>query len=247
MIAATMPKRIACWLVSALVVAIVGTASANEASFLASNADPALGASFVKEVHAAWQAMPAPIRDTLQQAGWRVVLAEFVVDAAPELLEASPRGWPEGMSWRQTDAVHLPQDRKLIIAEKRLNARGDVVAASRCAGVLRHELGHAFDLAQGGRWRFVSSSPDFAASYAADVAAIAVADRESLAYYLQSGSAGRQEAFAEAFGVLLGGGSDATQEQRFRASFPRTLTFVKARLQLTPAALARGRTVNSRR
>ena len=238
-------RGIGCWAI-ALVLTIASVGTAAEATF-ASAAGATLGDSFIAEVQAAWESIPVEVRGQLQRAGWRVVLAEYVVDAAPELLTQTPRGWPTGMSWRQTDAVHLPNERKLIIAEKRLTTRGEIVECSRCAGVLRHELGHGYDLAQGGRWRFASASPEFASVYDRDVATIPEGSRAALAYYLQAGSAGRQETFAEAFAVALGGGSDAPQAELFAKSFSRTLAMMHEKLKLIPPAASSGRIAGSRR
>jgi hypothetical protein len=200
------------------------TTSASEREWTPTTVSP-VGAGFAREVSTAWTALPANFRNDLAKSGWQVQLAEFVVDAAPNLAEQAPRGWPSGMSWRQSDAVHLPGERRLIVAEKRVTAAGNVVHASRTQGVLRHELGHAFDVARGNRHRYLSASPAFVAAYQQDIAQIPSEAKGQLTYYLQPGSAGRQEAFAEALAVHLGGGSDEANAALFAQSFPRVLKF----------------------
>lgn len=192
----------------------------------------AVSPQFAAEVDRVWQAIPPAIRSDLQRAGWQVKLAEYVVDAAPELATQVPRGWPEGMSWRNVDAVHLPRQRLLVVAEKRLTTQGACVLATRTAGVLRHELGHAYDRANGGQAQYLSSTPLFRAAYEKDGARLSSELRERLGYYRQAGSAGRQEAFAEAFGMLLGGGSDLAVADEFSQAFPAVLQCVSEELKV---------------
>lgn len=176
---------------------------------------------------AAADSIPDHVWRGVQRSGWRVELARFVVDAAPDLSDRQPRGWPAGSYWQNTDAVHLPQDRLLILAEKRRGKNGRIVDNLRVAGVLRHELGHAFDMATGGPYRFHSSRPEFARAYRQDVGRLrAEPPRRRLSYYLQDGPAGRQETFAEAFGIALGGGSDEPNRSAFQTQFPEVLEYL---------------------
>jgi hypothetical protein len=197
--------------------------------------------SFESELHAAIESVPDEIWHRISAAGWRVYLAEQVVDAVPGLRGTSPRGWPDGTRWENTDAVHLPAARQLVVAEKRHNKQGRLVACTRVAGVLRHELGHAFDMASGSAGQFLSAQAEFLAAYRADLASMNAEQRAELEYYLQPSDAGRQEAFAEAFGILFGGGSDAARQALFESCFPRTLEAVRQATQLpTPAPAPAG-------
>lgn len=183
---------------------------------------------FQRETEAATRSVPLQVWKTLDDAGWRVQLAEFVVDAAPTLRGVRPAGWPRHLTWDNSDAIHLPSAKLLVVAEKRRDRNGEVVASSRVAGVLRHELGHAFDMAAGGRsGRNLSSSPEFMEAYRNDTARILQAQRDNLAYYLQAGRSGSQETFAEAFAVALGGGSSDMESAAFEASFPRVLAYAR--------------------
>lgn len=186
--------------------------------------------AFEAQIRTAWAELPQPLRSDLARAGWQVHVAEFVVDAAPALAESQPRGWPSGMSWQHTDAIHLPQQRRLVVAEKRRNSQGQIVPATRAAGVLRHETGHAFDLAQGGRFKFLSASPSFRAAYESDVARMSAAQRKALAYYLQNSAAGRQETLAEAFAISLGGGSDLANATTFPQAFLQVMHWMRGRV-----------------
>ena len=183
--------------------------------------------SFQKQTAEVIQAIPIPVWHTINRAGWKVQMAEFVIDAQPGLLNDRPRGWPADTTWEHTDAIHLPSERLLVLAEKRRNRNGQVVLTSRGPGVLRHELGHAFDMATGGTAKFRSSTAEFRQAYSTDVSQLSAEVRSELAYYQQNENAGRQEAFAEAFGICLGGGSDATHQKLFESSFVEVMKFVR--------------------
>jgi hypothetical protein len=186
-----------------------------------------LSERFLQQTEDARSSVPTNVWEGLQQAGWQVRLAEFVVDAAPELRNDRPRGWPIDSTWAQTDAVNLPKAKVLVFAEKRRRKNGDVVASDRVSGVFRHELGHAFDLILDTDYRSGSSNPKFVNAYGQDVSRFSDTQTRELAYYLQGQRAGRQEAFAEAFAILLGGGSDVTKAEQFQQAFPRVLDYLR--------------------
>jgi len=189
-----------------------------------------VGEPFLAEAIAGWASIPEPLWRRVEQAGWRVRLAEYVVDAAPSLRNVRPRGWKAPYTWSHTDAVNLPGSRLLVLAEKRLRPGGEVVFSDRVAGVFRHEIGHAFDSISGHRYRYNSATPTFVSAYAHDVKCLSGEDRETLRYYLQRQPAGRQETFAEAFAVQLGGGSDVTKRSDFERAFPSVLDFVRQQI-----------------
>ena len=181
---------------------------------------------FRQEVKLASLTIPDNVWQAVKQSGWQVQMAEFVVDVVPSLRNLRPRGWPIDATWNNADAVHLPQSKLLVLAEKRRTTSGRVVASSRVPGVLRHEFGHAFDIVLGGPYGARSATPEFVSSYRQDVEMLTALQRGQMEYYLQDQRAGRQEAFAEAFAILLGGGSDPTRHERFPESFPRVMRHV---------------------
>lgn len=185
---------------------------------------------FRRRIDDAAGSIPDSVWQALWEAGWQVQMAEFVLDAAPSLTGEQPRGWPTGLTWEHTDAVNMPQRRLVVVAEKRRNRQGEVVPASRIEGVLRHEVGHAYDRIAGGKHRFQSSDPQFMAAYHRDLKEIAPADRGELSYYLQTDMAGRQEAYAEAFAIVLGGGSDPSRREIFLRAFPRVMVHLERTL-----------------
>ncbi|HUG68338.1 MAG TPA: hypothetical protein VMM76_11335 [Pirellulaceae bacterium] len=209
---------------------------------------------FQRETENATKSVPPRVWKTLEDAGWRVQLAEFVVDAAPSLRGVRPNGWPRHLTWDNSDAIHLPTAKLLVVAEKRRDRNGEIVASSRVAGVLRHEIGHAFDMAASRRGQSLSASPQFMEAYRHDMSRIPHADRDLLAYYLQTGQSGSQETFAEAFAVALGGGSSDMEPAVFEASFPRVMAFARASIAgpaptgtvTTPTRAAQATTIRQR-
>jgi len=209
---------------------------------------------FQRETQAATRSVPPQVWKTLDEAGWRVQLAEFIVDAAPSLRGVRPPGWPRHLTWDNSDAIHLPTAKLLVVAEKRRNRAGDIVASSRVAGVLRHEIGHAFDMAAGGRSQNLSGSHQFVQAYQQDISRIAPVDRGSLAYYLQDSRSGLLETFAEAFAVVLGGGSSDIEPAEFETHFPRVMAYTRdviakpaaSSVATTPTPVVSGTTVRRR-
>lgn len=190
---------------------------------------------FQRETELATRSVPPQVWKMLDDAGWRVQLAEFVVDAAPSLSGVRPPGWPRDLTWDNSDAIHLPTAKLLVVAEKRRNRAGEIVDSSRVAGVLRHEIGHAFDMAAGGRSQSLSASQQFVRAYHQDIERIAPEDRRDFSYYLQDRGNGLQETFAEAFAVALGGGSSDMEPAEFESHFPRVMSYTRKAIA-TPMA-----------
>jgi hypothetical protein len=181
---------------------------------------------FRLRIETALDSVPESVWRNMTRHGWQVHLASQVTDAAPQLRGHRPRGWPEDMRWENTDAVHLPREKLVVVAELRENTAGDIVPSLRVEGLLRHELGHAFDVASG-RSAYRSASSSFLEAYRLDTDAMSPAAREQLAYYLQADEAGAQETFAEAFAVILGGGCDVVNAEPFAEHFATVLEAVE--------------------
>lgn len=232
-------------LVAALLASCVSIAFANESLSKKATGTPVrfavattVSEAFHQETADATESIPTQVWQTLEQSGWRVQVAEFVVDAAPSLRGVRPRGWPRNMTWENSDAIHLPTSKLLVVAEKRRDSTGNIVSSSRVPGVLRHELGHAFDMAMGGTSRFLSSKREFVSAYLRDTRQLTTEQRATFDYYLQGDRAGWQEAFAEAFAVALGGGSSDVEADDFRAAFPEVMAYVQTVIDDPPRPLA---------
>lgn len=202
--------------------------------------EPNLSVDFLNDARAARDSIPPQLWEKFAARGWTVHLTDLVVNAAPFLRGRQPRGWPADMTWENADAVHLPQHRMVVIASHRLNRDGRRVAARRVGGVLRHELGHALDIAFNAGVGRLSDSVAFRDSYAKDLAVLEASD--SLAYYVRNGRSGATETFAELLADWYGGGSDVGRQAELRTAFAHSRRFLARTLPAPRAVVATTRT-----
>jgi hypothetical protein len=161
--------------------------------------------TFGETLSRAMEDLPATVTDTLEKYGTQFVIREKLTDAFPELSGVTPRGWPAGTSWDMAEGLYRGGSSKTVaVTEKRLSQYSkEYVETTRAVGVFNHETGHAFDDALGR----ISATSEFRTAYDTDVRNLPVAMKDRLGYYLQSGSAGPSEAFAETFAHILGAGA----------------------------------------
>ena len=189
----------------------------------------------------------------MQANGGRIVIGDTVTTIRPDLAGKRPRGWPEGHTWDEADGLYNPERKQVVATERLLNPKTQTLDKSdRVGGVLRHEYGHAVDKATRGEGAtFHSEGEKFQIAHNKDVVALkkrqevlrALPDKERDAmaartefweiermeyFHSQSGGvwASRQEAFAEGFAVLHGGGSVKGDEKVFTRLFPNTLAAI---------------------
>jgi hypothetical protein len=149
-------------------------------------------------------ALPISVRDKLREAGIKIAVGRRVTDIMPELKGITPRGWPEGTTWDNAEGLYHGGVKKAIVTEKYIDRyTNSEESTKRAEGVLRHEVGHGYDAAL----EWFSSTNEFKKAHDADAAMMDEATTTRLGYFLQSGLAGRQEAFAEVFGHINGGGA----------------------------------------
>jgi hypothetical protein len=190
----------------------------------------------VNTVHAALNSIPGHVHDVYRKWGGKVATARKVTDYMPHLKGQAPRGWPAGMTWDHADGLyHSPSQTALATSHKDSVIAGlGEQPTRRAQGVARHEYGHGVDRAAGAQLllggsghtdhSYAINSQEFRADHAADVAALDPMRADEVAYLTQPGDAGPEEAFAEVFAQLHGGGAgvyDATQH------FPRVTAHVK--------------------
>ncbi|BBL73664.1 phage minor head protein [Methylomagnum ishizawai] len=168
-----------------------------------------LSVDFLDTMRQAVAGLPKPVRTPLAAEGYEIVVAPELTRALPGLAGIRPRGYPEGYAWENSSGVTM--GKTIAVAEHYTEfGSGRRVAEPVPAGVLRHEVGHAFDMARG-----LSRHPDVVAAYAKDASALraalpSIADPDAvddLEYALQPGDAGIEEAVAEVLADLSGGGS----------------------------------------
>lgn len=180
---------------------------------------------FVDQVSADLANIPPETREILEKAGVDVEIGEHITDVRPDLAGVRPRGWKEG-TWENAEGLYDPGRQSVIVSEKKFDKSGKVIQGGG-TGVLYHEYGHGVDYSLG----MASSSREFREAYEADVADLTEADRLIFKYFLQSGSAGREEAFAEAFAQSIGKGL-VRDPRLFRKRFKRTMGVVASKSKL---------------
>ncbi len=190
-------------------------------------------ADFRKAVDDALSAIPVPVRVAVMAAGYDLRIAPKLTDVLPRLAGKHPRGHETGTVWEELDGGLFNGERLIVIAGSALE-KGRYVATTtaRAEQLLRHEYGHAWDLSSR-----LSDSSKFIAAYNNDASVLRAwmsknmpkDAMQQLSYLLQSGAAGRQEAFAEIFAYLHGGGT-ATYIDALQA-FPDATKVVSAMLE----------------
>lgn len=183
-------------------------------------------AEFQKRMREEFDSLPSSVRKLLADKGMTVVVADNMVDAAPDLKDEHPRGWPAGTTFANEDGAFRPDKREIIVAETFKNNAGQDIRSNRADGVLRHETGHAVDAALDN----YSQEADFKAAYDKDVAAMPKDVRAKLEYLLQPDGAGEQETFAEVFGAIYGGSANKSETALILQSFPNVSTLMRQKL-----------------
>jgi hypothetical protein len=182
---------------------------------------PRHDAEFTAQVEAAVQTLPAALRTRVANAGWQIELVRLVVDRVPALRRRKPTGWPKSSGWENADAVHLPNQKRILIATHRFDRKGKLVEANRIAAVVRHELGHAIDIVLGVNGTCYSATDAYIAAHTTDCGRIDAAKKTRLAYYTRPGSrAARQESFAELIAMQYGGGTEGPLADDLLACLP---------------------------
>lgn len=183
-------------------------------------------AEFQKRMREEFDGLPSPVRKLLADKGMTVVIADNMVDAAPDLKDEHPRGWPQGTTFANEDGAFRPDKREIIVAETFKNSAGQDIRSKRADGVLRHETGHAVDAALDN----YSQESDFKAAYDKDVAVLPKDVKAKLEYLLQPDGAGEQETFAEVFAAIYGGSANQSETALILQSFPNVTTLMRQKL-----------------
>lgn len=184
--------------------------------------------------------IPLPLRQILLRKGYTLVASDTLIEAMPKLKDVQPRGWPPSLTWQSAEGAQDYQVKMIVISDKKLRDNQLVtVDNERFMGVLRHELGHAFDYSIDGRELF-SDSSEFIAAYNEDVGKIPSEMLQELEYYLQAvnksdknrgSSAGRSETAADIIALLLGSPCNAWRAELLQRHFPNVIYVAERKLQ----------------
>lgn len=159
--------------------------------------------------------IPIPLIQSLFDANYKVVVAPYIIDVCPEIAEGHPRGWSEKATWHNVDGT-VDYGRKIIIIGEKYKSleNGQALTGKEPDRTAFHEFGHAYDYFLGRfakdqglteKYECFSHSKIFRDAYENDLKNIPEKHKKDLSYYLQSGTAGGEELFAEMFPLLFGG------------------------------------------
>lgn len=204
---------------------------------------------FASTIKQGFQDLGANTRKALEKGGTSYHFGKTMKTGVPNLW-GNPRGWG-GADWDMVGGAHHPEARQVVMPQKVLrrssiaNVGGKYVTRSptKVQGTLFHETGHALDTVLGTAKRDVSASPAFRKVYKAgferahgaqfpspDIGESKQTDRAwEMSYFTQSGAAGPQEAFAEAFAIIRNKRID--RKKHFEEFFPEVLEFVEQKLR----------------
>jgi hypothetical protein len=173
--------------------------------------------------------LPAVLTQKIKDSDYRLRFGATLLDIRPDLKGKTPRGWPPGSTFEHVDGLHDPDERQICIFEY---FKSDLMATrytknTRAGGVFRHEMGHLLDHLFGG----LSDQERFRTAYERDIEHLFFQEDlfDECSYYVQDGIAGRKEAFAELFAILMGGG--AARKAPVKAAFANALAALRDELE----------------
>jgi SPP1 gp7 family putative phage head morphogenesis protein len=178
------------------------------------NMDDSATPQFMQVVTKAYEAMPAKVKDLLEESGTTIKVGDFVTNIKPDLKGVAPRGWPEGSTWDNVTGFHNRPDKVVAVSEyyRPMGTPLSLKESYNPVGTLYHEIGHALDHGFADKTTLkVSETSYFLEAYQKDVKMLKkrLGDQGgiydgTIHYLLQSGEAGPQEAVAELISAILG-------------------------------------------
>jgi len=186
---------------------------------------PGVPRDYVDQVERKLKQVPPHLMESLEKKGYKVIVAATIPDAVPALAKLTPRGWPEDMTFFDSDGTHDDVSKR-IIAPMRVMRDGQLDAVTR-ENVVVHQVGHALDFAHG----FLSSDPEFVKAYDRDMAAIFDKKHPIYQYFAQPNGPGRQETFASLFGLALNMPENETDRSYLTRNFPNTMKVVREQMK----------------
>lgn len=201
-------------------------ASSNDKLF---DIKPGVSPQFIAEIKADAQALPTPWKNMLARAGYRITISKTLTDSVPAAKNQQVRGYKQTMTWNQVFGMFDRLGHRVVMAEKAHSADSSNAPLVTLddhairAGIVRHEFGHAID----DRVGYGSHSALFKSAYDKGLSRLTDPEKKMLNYYLQPGSAGREEAFAEMFAALNGPACDPSSDEVLRRKFPEAMKLVR--------------------
>lgn len=192
--------------------------------------------NFMSDVCRGLSTVPGETAETLERTGHQVIVVRSISAACPQLAEIRPVGMDMGLTYDAEDGIYESGCNRVLIARNYYSKREKaMVENSNPAGTVRHEIGHAVD----DYLDKFSNSSRFKTIYCDEASKISGKDRKRLAYYLQLGYRGREEAFAELFAIYCGGGHVEERGDILLSHFHKTYQTIEE--ELTARGLRSGR------
>jgi hypothetical protein len=189
---------------------------------------PAVSASYISEIKQLLAALPVSVLRALCENHAKISLYPSVVEDDFRMQNTRPRGWDEGTSWANSPAFCRGTE---VVVSQYVTSRttGETEDASDAVGVIRHEVGHAFD-----HCLDISDSEEFKHTYRLEAARVPAELHKKFDYYLQSGDGGPSETFAELFNAKFGGYTDRARGDiatQVKAHFPNCNKIMETKLR----------------
>jgi len=181
---------------------------------------------FRKEIEEKIKQIPKGVRDLLERAGYKVLVAPSVVEGLPELKGKTYRGWDRNFEY--SDGTQDAEKRLIVAPEKVKSEEGKWEKVSR-PEVLTHQFGHALDAAgKQTNGKYFSQTKEFQEAYRKDLARLSKEDAESYIgkYLSQPDGGGARETFASIFGVVTTGPENPEDKQALERMFPNTIKYM---------------------
>jgi hypothetical protein len=198
--------------------------------------DKGASTQFFRQIRGFYDALPSKIRNYIQTKPTNFIATDLLPDADPSL-RGTPPGYAKDETYNAVRGLQEPNPSdsrpgSIILSEYYQNAGRKKQSSSDLQETFLHEVGHKVDMVMGypsAEDAKGDNGPTFKKAYDADVAAMPQSIKDRLHYFLQDGTRGRSEAFAQCFSYIEGG-SDINQ-QLFSIYFPNSLNFVKNELK----------------
>jgi hypothetical protein len=181
-------------------------------------------AAFYVDVADALNSVADDFHHVIHTAGHRITIGDRLVNMDyGRFVGNQPRGHGVAGTWEMLNGAYVPPPVSRVYIAELINRRGAIAPAPEILPVVREELGHAIDYALGhGVGRPSHADPDFLAAYNTDRTHLTdPALRATMAYFLQSGSAGREELFAQLFVAMWPGALAPNDQAQLIAAFSR--------------------------
>jgi len=185
---------------------------------------------FNKIINDTIDSYPEKIKKALNDSRVSYTNGSKITEVYPRLAGKHPRGWSEGATWDSSGGMFNINTKTITISETKYSAKlkkFDKPSKTMLKYTINHETGHGFNHSVKVSY---SDSEFFKAAYKKDIAKLTPNDitKNDLKYFLQEGSAGRDETFADLFSELMGQGQQAlTVGNKLKQFFPESTKYIE--------------------